>query len=87
MKIKLFENFDAVDLDISYEIYEIDRNGDEEIFLSGLDDMEDINPFDLKDVIKYFMKYKDKHKLIIKKVTRETLDENNFMIAAIKYNI
>ena len=43
MKIKLFEIFD-IDLDVTYELYIIDKNGDEE----ELD--ENINLNDLRDV-------------------------------------
>ena len=51
MKIKLFENFNEIDLNITYELWTFDKNGDEVEF--GLE--EDINPFDLREVFKYKM--------------------------------
>ena len=92
MKIKLFENFE-VDLDTHYEIKQIDKNGDLENFESGYDDFDDINPYDLEDVVKYFYKYEDKvHSLLIYKVTETVVDTDEIekiklKLAAKKYNI
>lgn len=86
MIIKLFENFDEIDLDIMYEIYRIDKNGDEVEF--GLE--EDINPFDLREVFEYKMEHRNQYfNLIIKKVTKETLDDETIelLLNTKKYNI
>ena len=98
MKIQLFENFDEIDLDVSYEIWETDRNGDETEFnpdndnFKGGNDFDDINPFDFKEVANYYMKCKKMYKnrkLFIKKVTKETLDEKTIelLLTSNKYNI
>lgn len=97
MKIKLFENFDEIDLEVSYEICETDRNGDEDIFNPENDNFKDdafdnINPFDFKDVANYYMKCKKMYKnrkLSFKKVTKETIDDNTIelFLTKTKYNL
>lgn len=88
MKIKLFENFDQIDLDVTYEMYKIDKNGDEvDLEIGGY-----VNPFDLKEVYDLYLKHKNKNKnntLFIKKVTKETLDEKEIeiLLQSKKYNI
>ena len=92
MKIKLFENFE-VDLDTHYEIKQVDGNGDLEPFESGFDDFDDINPYDLKEVVEYFSKYEnDVPSLLIYKVTETVVDTDEIekiklKLAAKKYNI
>jgi len=98
MKIKLFENFDEIDLDVTYEIWETDRNGDEDEFnvdnnnFKGDNDFDNINPFDFKEVANYYMKCKKMFKnrqLFIKKVTKERLDEKTIelFLTKTKYNL
>ena len=85
MKIKLFESFE-MDLDISYELYIIDKNGDEEEF--GLE--EDASPNDLSAIFEYYKEQKKYFKtLFIKKVTKEILDDKNVeaLLNSKKYNI
>jgi hypothetical protein len=92
MKIKLFENFDEIDLDITYELWITDSNGDEYEFNPSNSDFNNVNPFDFKDVANYYMKYKRKYKkqnFFIKKVTKETLDEKTIelLLNTTKYNL
>jgi len=92
MKIKLFENFDQVDLDIFYELWTFDKNGDEEEFHTLTEDSE-YNMYDLTDMVKLFMKYeKYDTNLFIKKITKEIIDNETIekiklSIEAKKYNI
>ena len=96
MKIKLFENFDEINLDITYELWITDSTGDEYEYdpgeYSGEGDFNNVNPFDFKEVAKYYMKCKRKYKmqnLFIKKVTKETLDEKTIelLLNTTKYNL
>jgi hypothetical protein len=92
MKIKLFENFDQADLDIIYELWTLDNNGDEEEFHTTVEDIS-YNPYDLTDMVKLFMKYeKIDRNLFIKKITTEVIDNETIKkvklsIEEKKYNI
>ena len=49
MKIKLFENFDKIDLDITYELWTLDKNGDE--VSTQLNADGEYNPNDLTEIV------------------------------------
>ena len=94
MKIKLFEHFD-VDLDTHYEIRILDINGD---LSSNVELDDETNPFDLEEVVKFYVKYEKKfhrsigNKLCIYKVTEtyvedEEIEKIKLKLAAKKYNI
>lgn len=90
MKIKLFENFEEIDLEISYELYDVDKNGDESpiSFIDG--DEYNFNPFSLVDTIKLFQKYEKKYpRLRIKKITSQilTIEDAKREITGNKYNL
>ena len=93
MKIKLFENFDKIDLDIYYELWTVDRNGDEEEYSSGDPNDQNYNMFDLTDAVRLFMKYESYDlNLSIKKITKEYIDEETIErvkmeIETKKYNV
>ena len=84
MKIKLFENF-KVDLDVYYEIKQVDQNGD-------LMDMKitGFKPYDLEEVVKLYLEYKeDFPNLRIYKITKDMVDQDtiNRIATTKKYNL
>jgi len=93
MKIKLFENFDEIDLDIYYELWTVDNNDDEEEFNSGDPKDGNYNMYDLTEMVKLFMKYEKRDRnLFIKKITKEIIDEETIErvkleIETKKYNV
>ena len=94
MKIKLFENFEETSLEIVYEIYEVDKNGDySPIDFTDDNNDDDFNPYSLVETVKLFQKYEKKYSnLFIKKITSEILDEKIIEdvkreITAKKYNL
>lgn len=85
MKIKTFENFE-VDLDVTYELADYNDYG-EEIRLNTSDEEEyyNINPYDLEEMVKLYMKYKKKYpNLKIKKVISDFVDEKTIQDILVK---
>ena len=91
MKIKLFENFE-IDLDVYYELWTLDNNGDEEEFPTVEED-GNYNIYDLTEMVELFMKYEKRDRnLFIKKITKEIIDDKTIeriklSIESKKYNI
>lgn len=73
MKIKLFENFNQISLDITYELYNLNKFDEEEEI--NTDNYLEYNPYDLEDMVKLYLILKEKYSnIFIKKVTREIID-------------
>lgn len=91
--IKLFENFDEIDLDVYYELWTLDRNGEEEEFISGDGDDDNYNPYDLNEMVILLMNHEKYNKdLFIKKITKENIDKEiidriKMQLKVNKYNI
>jgi hypothetical protein len=82
MKIKKFEKYTIDDIylnDVSYELcYVNSLNGDTEVVPYFDDDDDyDVNPFDLKETVKLYLKYeKDYENIFILKKTEEKVDDS-----------
>lgn len=92
MKIKTFEKFE-VDLDVTYELANYNKFGEEIQLNIDDEELNNTNPFDLVEVVKLYMKYKKKYpNLEIKKVVSDFVDEKTIKdilveIDSDKYNL
>jgi len=91
MKIKLFENFDKIDLDITYELWTLDKNGDE--VSTQLNADGEYNPNDLTEIVELFEKHETYDlNLSIRKITKEyitpeIIERVKMEIETKKYNV
>ena len=91
MKIKLFENFDEIDLDISFELWTLDKNGDE--VATQLNADGEYNPYDLTEIVELFEKHETYDlNLSIRKITKEyitpeIIERVKMEIETKKYNV
>ena len=91
MKIKLFENFDKIDLDITYELWTLDKNGDE--VSTQLNADGEYNPYDLTEIVELFEKHETYDlNLSIRKITKEyitpeIIERVKMEIETKKYNV
>jgi len=94
MRLKTFENYEEINLDVHYELRKMDRHGDmeEEIEYENGDD-DNTNPYSLEDMVQLYIKYKKKNpSLFIKKITEEILSNDDIEKVIInmtgnKYNL
>ncbi len=91
MKIERFNQINEdIESDTWYEIWCFDKHGDSQEYYS--DEYTNVNPFDLEDVVKYFMEIEDTEKLFIKKIVSTRLSNRiinkvKLEIRAEKYNL
>jgi hypothetical protein len=91
MKIKLFENFNEID--VMYGVSDLDKNGDKIGLDLSEDESDEYDPFSLVDSVVIFMKYEKTHpNLFIEKMTTEIVDkeiinEIKLKLLSNKYNI
>lgn len=90
--IKKFENFE-VDLDVTYELTNYNKYGEEIQLNIDQEELNNTNPFDLQEVVKLYAKYKKKYpNLMIRKVISDFVDEKTIQdillkIDTKKYNL
>lgn len=93
MKIKLFENFDEINLDIQYVLRTVDVASGEEHDVPLTNDDFDYNPYSLEDMVKLYLVYKKQYdQLHLVKITEEIVDEDTINkvkvnLTAKKYNL
>ena len=91
MKIERFNQINENnESETTYEIWCYDKHGDEQEYYS--DEYTFINPFELEDVVKYFMEIEDTETLFIKKIVATRLSNRAINIVKLeiketKYNL
>jgi hypothetical protein len=83
MKIERFNQINEIAPETIYEIWCFDKHGDAQEYYS--DEYTNVNPFELEDIVEYFMEIEDTETLFIKKIVSTRL--SNRVINKVKLEL